>query len=167
MKSNMSMSKPTLHLTKSPVAETGMLIRKPVAEVFEAFIDPAITTKFWFTKSSGKLEPGVSVRWDWEMYGVATHARVLAFEQDKRLLIEWGSEGEEPTTVEWKFTPCKKMETFVNIVNSGFRGTGDEVMSQALDSTGGFTLVLAGLKAFLEHDINLNLVADRFPEGTD
>lgn len=35
---------------------TGMLIRRPVMDVFEAFIDPDITTTFWFTKSSGRLE---------------------------------------------------------------------------------------------------------------
>jgi uncharacterized protein YndB with AHSA1/START domain len=32
-----------------------MLIRKPVAEVFEAFINPEITSKFWFTSGSGRL----------------------------------------------------------------------------------------------------------------
>jgi uncharacterized protein YndB with AHSA1/START domain len=26
--------------------------------VFEAFVDPAITSKFWFTKGSGRLETG-------------------------------------------------------------------------------------------------------------
>lgn len=31
------------------IAKTEMLIRRPVAEVFEAFIEPEITTKFWFT----------------------------------------------------------------------------------------------------------------------
>jgi uncharacterized protein YndB with AHSA1/START domain len=31
---------------KSPSGETGMLIRKPVEQVFEAFIDPEVTTKF-------------------------------------------------------------------------------------------------------------------------
>jgi uncharacterized protein YndB with AHSA1/START domain len=44
-----------------------MLIRKPVAEVFEAFVNPDITTKFWFTKSSGRLEAGKQVQWEWEM----------------------------------------------------------------------------------------------------
>ena len=38
-------------------------------------------------------------------------------------------------------------------------------MKQVADSTQGFTLVLAGLKALLEHDVRLDLVADRFPEG--
>jgi uncharacterized protein YndB with AHSA1/START domain len=35
-----------------------MLIRKPVANVFEAIVNPDITTKFWFTKGSGRLELG-------------------------------------------------------------------------------------------------------------
>jgi uncharacterized protein (DUF2249 family) len=30
---------------------------------------------------------------------------------------------------------------------------------------GGFTMVLAGLKALLEHGIELNLVADHFPNA--
>ena len=37
--------------------KVGMLIRRPPEDVFEAFADPAITTRFWFTKSSGRLEP--------------------------------------------------------------------------------------------------------------
>ena len=40
----------------------------------------------------------------------------------------------------------------------------DEQNAQIRDTTEGFTLVLAGLKAFLEHNIQLNLVADRFPK---
>ena len=51
-----------LQLSKVPMAKTGMLIRRPVADVFEAFINPEITTKFWFTKSSGKLETGKQVK---------------------------------------------------------------------------------------------------------
>jgi len=42
-----------LQLTQAPVAKTEMLIRKPVAEVFEAFVDPEITRRFWFTKIPG------------------------------------------------------------------------------------------------------------------
>jgi uncharacterized protein YndB with AHSA1/START domain len=30
----------TLELTRVPIAETGMLIRKPVAQVFEAMVNP-------------------------------------------------------------------------------------------------------------------------------
>lgn len=143
-------------------ARAEMLIRKPVHEVFEAFVDPAITTRFWFTKSSGKLAPGAQVRWEWEMYGASTEVTVQAFEQDQRLLIEW-SGYDAPNTVEWRFTAPTADTTFVSITNSGFSGDAEAVAGQLVDSTGGFTMVLAGLKALLEHGILLNLIADRFP----
>jgi uncharacterized protein YndB with AHSA1/START domain len=44
-----------LLLTRVPIAETGMLIRTPAADVFEAIVNPEITTQFWFTRSSGRL----------------------------------------------------------------------------------------------------------------
>ena len=45
----------------SVVIETQMLIRKPVAEVFNAFIDPEITSKFWFTSSLEKFSFGKTI----------------------------------------------------------------------------------------------------------
>src|SRR6266498_2607134 len=81
-----------------------MLIRKPIAEVFEAFINPEVTSKFWFTKGSGRLEVGKPVQWDWEMYDASSQVTVKAIEQNKRILIEWSGYG-TPTTVEWTFTP--------------------------------------------------------------
>ena len=47
-----------LQLIQAPIAKAEMLIRKPVAEVFEAFVDPEITRRFSFTKSTGRLETG-------------------------------------------------------------------------------------------------------------
>jgi uncharacterized protein YndB with AHSA1/START domain len=52
-----------MKLEIAPVAKSEMLIRRPVGEVFEAFADPAITSRFWFTKGSGRLEPGR--KWAW------------------------------------------------------------------------------------------------------
>jgi uncharacterized protein YndB with AHSA1/START domain len=91
-------------LTHTPVMKTGMLIRKPVAEVFEAFIDPEITTQFWFTRSSGKLAPGAKVEWAWEMYAVSAAVTVKAIEPNRHIVIQWpGYSG--LSTVEWLFTP--------------------------------------------------------------
>jgi uncharacterized protein YndB with AHSA1/START domain len=151
-------------LTQAPVAKAVMLIRKPVAEVFEAFINPAITAKFWFTKGSGRLEPGKQVQWDWEMYNASAQVDVKEIEENKRILIEWGNPG-EATMVEWVFTPYGDHATYVTITNFGFKGDGDSIVKKALDSTGGFTTVLAGAKAWLEHGMKLNLIADKFPKG--
>lgn len=139
-----------------------MLIRRPVEEVFEAFIDPDITTKFWFTKSSGRLEAGKQIRWDWEMYNSGTDVNVKAIEPNKRIVLEWMGYG-KPTVIEWVFTARPDDTTFVSITNSGFQGTQEEIAEQAISSTEGFTFVLAGLKALLEHNIDLHLIADRFP----
>ncbi len=150
-------------LEHAPIAKAEMLIRKPASEVFEAFVDPAITSKFWFTRSSGRLETGKEIQWDWEMYGVSAQVVVKAIETNKRILIEWSGYG--TTTVEWLFTPRADNTTFVSITNSGFSGDRDEVIRHAIDSMGGFTLVLAGLKALLEHNVLLNLVADHQPDA--
>jgi uncharacterized protein YndB with AHSA1/START domain len=89
---------------------------------------------------------------------------VKAIEPNKRIVIEWpGYSG--LTTVEWTFAPQHDGTTFVSIAEAGFTGGGDALVKQATDSTEGFCLVLAGLKAFLEHGVGLNLVADRFPMG--
>ena len=155
-----------LQLRQVPVTRTGMLIRKPVAEVFEAFVNPNITTKFWFTKSSERLEAGKQVQWAWEMYVISVPVTAKVIEPNKRILIEWpGYSG--LTTVEWTFSPQQDAATFVNITESGFTGDGDELVKQVTGSTQGFSLVLAGLKAFLEHNISLNLVADRYPKRVE
>ena len=151
-----------MQIEDAPVVKAEMLIRQPVAEVFAAFVDPAITTKFWFTKSSGRLAAGQQIQWEWEMYNASVQVDVKALEENQRILIGWGAY-DAPTTVEWIFTPRADNTTFVSITNAGFRGNGDEIVKQALDAIEGFTLVLAGLKALLEHNIHLNLVADRFP----
>lgn len=70
----------------------------------------------------------------------------------------------DQTEIEWVFTPRANNETFVTITNSGFTGTGDEIVGQAIDSMGGYTMVLCGLKALLEHNVVLNLVADKAPD---
>lgn len=148
---------------KPSFATAEMLIRKPVADVFEAFVDPAITTRFWFTRSSGRLAPGKIVHWDWEMYGHSIRVDVQAIEQDRRILITWSGR-EHPTTVEWTFTMREDGTTFVSIA-AELAGSGDALLAAATDTTEGFALVLAGLKALLEHGVELNLVADRFPDG--
>jgi uncharacterized protein YndB with AHSA1/START domain len=153
-------------LTRVPITRTGMLIRKPVGEVFEAIVNPQITTNFWFTKSSGRLEAGKRVQWEWEMYDVSIHVIAKAVEPNRRIVIEWpGYSGS--TTVEWKFAAQENGTTFVSITESGFSGTGDELVKYVADSTQGFTLLLAGLKAFLEHGVRLNLTADRYPAGVE
>ena len=53
------------------------------------------------------------------------------------------------------------------MTNSEFSSDGDEVVTNALDAMSGVTRLLCGLRALLEHNIILNLVAVRFSEGLE
>lgn len=136
-----------------------MLIRKPINEVFEAFINPEITTHFWFTKSSGKLVEGETILWEWEMYGAKSEVKVYQIIPNQLIKTEWRS---PVTNVDYEFKEMEK-GTLVIIKSYGYSQTGDELLAVINDNTGGFTTVLDGCKAYLEHGINLRLIEDKFP----
>ena len=149
-----------MHEVQNTVVECQMMIRKPISEVFQAFVDPAITTKFWFTKSSGKLEKNKSSIWEWEMYGVSDEIKVVELVPNEIITIEWDN---PTTTVDFKFSELSEETTYVVIKNYGFHQTGNDLIEGVKNNTGGFTTVLDGLKAYLEFGIELNLVSDKFP----
>jgi uncharacterized protein YndB with AHSA1/START domain len=153
-----------LEISLPPVAKAEMLIRRPVAQVYRAFVYPEVTSKFWFTHGSGPLDQGKVVQWMWAMYGFTIDVKPIDVQPNELIRIEWPGEP-DPTIVEWRFKPHGAHATFVSITNSAFQGDGDQQLQQALGSVEGFTIVLAGAKAWLEHSLQLNLVADRFPEG--
>ena len=147
----------------APVARAELLIRKPVEEVFEAFVNPDITTKFWFTHSTGRLCEAQRVTWEWRMFGFRSDVKVLELEQDRRILMDWGKPG-KATRVEWTFL-SRDGATTVAVNHRGFDGDRAQQVAAAIDATEGFTLVLAGAKAWLEHGLRLNLVVDRHPDA--
>jgi uncharacterized protein YndB with AHSA1/START domain len=148
----------------TPVVETQMLIRRPVSMVFQAFIDPKVTTNFWFTKSSGMLEEGRTVTWEWAMYGASSRVLVKRIIPNQLISTEWG---DPRTTVDYTFLHLPDDTTYVIIKNYGFKETGNDLIEAIKDSTGGFTTVLDGLKAYLEHGIQLNLVPDKYPNKSN
>jgi uncharacterized protein YndB with AHSA1/START domain len=150
-----------MQLTTTPDVHVEMLVRRPPAEAFQAFVDPDITTRFWFTKSSGRMTPGATLRWDWEMYGVSAQVQVKDIDVSSRIAFQW--DDDQGMTVELRFTPMGDDATHIEVTESGFRGDGDEVVAYVADSTGGFTIMLCALKALLEQGIELNAVRDAHP----
>ena len=141
-----------------------MLFRVPASVAYKAFVDPAVTTQFWFSHSDGPLETGVERTWEWRMYGCSTRVHVIEAILAKRLLIEWGEDGAR-SRVEWTFDERTEDTTLVTVRNFDFQGENDQVIAEAIDSMGGFSLVLANAKALLEHDINLELIRDHAPDS--
>jgi uncharacterized protein YndB with AHSA1/START domain len=149
-----------LRLTTAPGVHTGMLIRRPAAEVCEAFADPSVITQVWYTHSTGRMEPGATLTWTWQMYDVSTTVSVKEVEPGKRIVFDWN---DPPSTVELRFVPHGERATYVEVSESAQAGTGDEVCAHLAGSTAGFAFVLSALKALLEHGIALTTVLDAHP----
>ena len=96
------------------------------------------------------------------MYGAGSDVVVKALEPGRRILVDWD---EPATAVEWRFEPRGEDRTWVTVENRGFHGTAAEKVARALDSTGGFALVLGGAKIWLEHGIEPGFVLDRHPDA--
>ncbi|MFF2076764.1 SRPBCC family protein [Kitasatospora sp. NPDC058162] len=150
------------HLTKAPAAYACMLVRRPATEAFQAFADPAVTTRFWYSRSSGPMVTGAQLRWDWDTYGASADVRVQEVREGRLIRFEWGNY-EQPTTVELAFTPHTAEVTFVEATETGFQGSGDDTVRWVNDTVGGFTTALCAMKALLEHGIELNAVPDHHP----
>ncbi|MFI6386980.1 SRPBCC family protein [Nonomuraea sp. NPDC050540] len=152
----------TLQLTQAPAAYACMIVRTPAETAFQAFADPAVTTRLWYSKSSGPMLPGAELRWEWETYGASVQVWVKAVQEGRLIRFEWGNYA-QPTTVELRFTPIAGDATFVEVTETGYQGSGDDTLQWVNDTVGGFTTVLCALKALLEHGIELNAVSDHHP----
>ncbi|MFC4337427.1 SRPBCC domain-containing protein [Salininema proteolyticum] len=141
-------------MSDMPVMEVAMLIRVSPETAFQAMADPEETVKFWFTESTGPLGPEAAVEWTWGMYGVTVPVTVTDFQRGERLAFVW----REGRTTEFTFEP-NGPHTFVQVREDGIASAED-----LMETTEGFTLVLAGMKAYLEQDVELGLVGDRHPD---
>jgi uncharacterized protein YndB with AHSA1/START domain len=100
------------------------------------------------------------------MYDHSVDVDVDMVGENERLVMRWPAyQGRGETTVEWTCTSRTNDTTFVGVTNTGFTGAQEAIATQAIEATAGFTLVLAGMKALLEHGIELNLIRDRFSDG--
>ncbi|MCP3801660.1 SRPBCC family protein [Allokutzneria sp. A3M-2-11 16] len=146
----------------SKTASACMIVRAPATKAFQAFADPAVTTRFWYSKSSGPMVSGATLRWEWETYGASAEVHVKEVDEGRLIRFEWGNY-EQPTTVELKFTPRTADATFVEVTETGFTGSDDDAFQWVNDTVGGFTTALCAMKALLEHGIELNAVPDHHP----
>lgn len=138
-----------------PRFEVQLKIRKPVAEVFEAVVDPGKLSGYFTQTASGRLATGATVMWSFmeapEPFPVTAREVV----PNERIAFEWASaEGGYNTAVEMLFKALDKGSTMVQIRESGWRDTPLGVKS-SYDNCGGWMHMACCLKAYLEHGINL------------
>ncbi len=132
-------------------------IAKPsieVFEVFEAIVDPAQMTNYFISKSSGRMESGARLIWEFPEFEGENPVRVGEIVPGKFIGFYWDVEGVE-TYTEITLTAVNNNATVVRISEKGTQPDDAKALKFIKGNTEGWANFLACLKAWLEHGINL------------
>lgn len=136
-------------------AHAKMLIRAPVADVFDAFADQRRISEFWLKSSSGPLVPGAHVEWQFMLPGARETVDVMEFVHNEHINFRWSS----GFVVDITFQQHADGTTRVSVIVSGF--SGPDSATQAVNATEGFAIVLCDLKTLLETGKSGGMVRDK------
>lgn len=135
-------------------------VARPCAEVYEAVADPAQLSRYFTTGGArGRLEPGESVTWDFHDFPGEFSVSVVEAKPPHRIVIEWAADeasgGAATTRTSFEFEGIDDdTRTLVTITESSWRPTPGGAAA-AFGNCEGWTGMLAALKVWTEHGINL------------
>jgi uncharacterized protein YndB with AHSA1/START domain len=138
-----------------PKFQVQLKIRKPVAEVFDAVVNPAKLTGYFLQTASGPLVEGATVTWKFPEVEQPFDIVVGKVVRNERIAFTWPSGKDAPNTlVEMVFKPLDDGATMVQISESGWPAT-EAGFKSSHGNAGGWMHMLACLKAYIEYGINL------------
>lgn len=139
-------------------------IAKPVAEVFEAVVDPGQLSSYFTTGGAqGRLAPGATVTWDFHDFPGAFPVHVIEAEPNRRIVLRWDAApdsadadetGAQRTTVTMTFEPLEDGRTRVSITEEGWN-EGPAGVAASYGNCEGWTGMLCAMKVWLEHAVQL------------
>ena len=130
-----------------------MQISKPINEVFEAIVNPEKMTNYFISKSTGIMEEGKDLIWNFPEFDFDCPIRVGKIEKDKYISYYWKMD-ELELLVEMTLTAKENNATLVSITEKSRKN--DEAGIKWLSGNSfGWSNFLACLKAYLEFGINL------------
>jgi uncharacterized protein YndB with AHSA1/START domain len=138
-----------------PKFQVQLKIRKPVAEVFDAVVNPTKLSSYFVQTASGPLAEGTTVKWKFPEFPDQTDVVCRQVVRNDRIVFEWPAEGGGGNTkVEVAFKPMDAGNTMVQISESGWPDT-PEGRTASYGNAGGWMHMMACMKAYLEYGINL------------
>ncbi|MFE6735890.1 SRPBCC domain-containing protein [Microbacterium sp. NPDC057650] len=135
-------------------------IGRPASEVYEAVADPAQLSRYFTTGGArGRLEAGADVSWDFADFPGRFPVEVVEAVPHERIVIEWdaapGSNPTGRTRTTFTFAPIDDdARTLVTITEESWSAT-DAGAKGAFGNCEGWTGMLAAMKAWVEHGVNL------------
>jgi len=128
-------------------------IKRPVAEVFDAIVDPVKLSSYFVTSAGGPLVAGATVKWTWGE--IASDTIVDEVIENELIVCRWEAyKVEYNTTCRFEFAGNEDGSTTVTVSESGWHDDQDGIDS-SLEHAGGWQHMLLCLKAWIEHGIDL------------
>jgi len=134
--------------------KTGIVILKPVHEVFEAIVDPVKMSVYFISKSTGRMEEGKKLIWKFPEMDMEFPVRVAKIEKDKYISYYWDDRDGKELFVEMTLSSKENNSTYV-VITEKSRANDEAGISWLKGNTEGWANFLACLKAYLEYAINL------------
>jgi uncharacterized protein YndB with AHSA1/START domain len=136
-----------------------LFVSRPVEIMFEAVVDPQILSHYFTTGgASGRIEAGRRVTWDFHDFPGAFAVEVEEVVPNERIVLRWPANDESGrlyhTRVTFTFTPTEDGRTRVEIAESGWPDTPTG-RKASYGNCMGWSQMLAALKMWVEHGINL------------
>jgi uncharacterized protein YndB with AHSA1/START domain len=131
-------------------------IRKPVAEVFDAVVNPKKLSGYFTTGgSSGALVAGSTVSWDFADFPGAFPVHVREVVPERLIVLQWqAADGDYDTTVRMEFEALDDRSTLIRISESGWKET-QKGLDSSYGNCSGWMQMLCCLKVYAEQGKNL------------
>jgi uncharacterized protein YndB with AHSA1/START domain len=134
--------------------KAALKILKPPHEVFEAIVDPDKMSNYFISKSSGKMEEGKELTWQFPEMDMTFPVQVEKIARDSFVSFSWTDPEQYKTTIEITLKATNGNETYVT-VREGTRVSDEKGIEWYGRNTEGWANFLACMKAWLEYGVHL------------
>lgn len=134
--------------------KVGLQVAKPLAEVFDAIVNPEKMKNYFISASSGIMKEGETLIWSFPEFDGSFPVRVGKMEEDKYISYYWNDMDGTETFVEMRLEETEPGVTFIRITEKE-RNNDEAGINWLRRNTEGWANFLACLKAWMEYGINL------------
>jgi len=136
-------------------------VARPIEEVFDHVVEPALLDSYFTSSASAALEPGRTVRWAWAS-GQSEAVTVDAVERPRTIVFRWRAFlRPEMTTVRMTFETLEPMlagdpdGTRLTIAEAGWAEGDAAALASAFEHCAGWQHMLLCLRARMTFGIDL------------
>ena len=134
--------------------KTSIHVQKSAHEVFEGIVNPDKMCNYFIAKSTGRMETGKELIWQFPEFDTEFPVSVDKVEQDRYISFYWDSEDGKKLLAEITLEPKDDTITKVIVTEKAMENNAAGI-KWLKGNTEGWANFLACLKAYLEYGINL------------